>query len=79
MQKQHRETSLRPSGTLDDPELKIFNSSGDAITAAENDNGGTGMNARYLFTPSTDGTYYIVVGKHGGDDTGTYTVSVVVN
>ena len=66
-------------GTLDDPEFEIFNSSGDAITGAENDNGGMGMNARYLFTPSTDGTYYIVVGEHGGDDTGTYTVSVVVN
>ena len=66
-------------GTLVDPEVKIFDSSGSAVSGAEDDNGGEGSNARLVFVPPSTGTYYIEVGEHGSDDTGTYTVSVVAN
>ena len=66
-----------PGGSLPDPTVRILDSNGDPISGAEDDNSGTGSNARLDFEPSSSGTYYIEVSS---SDTriGTYTVSVVV-
>ena len=57
-------------GTLLDSRLAVFDSAGDAIDGAANDNGGVGANARLAsFTPETSGTYYLQVsagGSYGG-------------
>ena len=64
--------------SLGDPELKIYDSAGDAVTGAEDNDSGSGLNARYVFEPTSAGDYYIEVSAHGGNSFGTYTVEVRV-
>ena len=67
--------------SLEDPELKIYNSAGDAVTGAEDNDSGSGLNARYFFEPTSAGDYYIEVFAHDGNALGrfgTYTVEVRV-
>ena len=61
-------------GTLDDPEFAIYGPGGSAVSGAVANDTGAGLNAQLLFTPNSSGSYFIGVGEHGGDDTGTYTV-----
>ncbi len=61
-------------GTLNNPAVAVFDSNGDAILGATDDNGGAGLNARLSFTPTAAATHYISVDDPRG--TGTYTVSV---
>ena len=62
-------------GTLHNPAVAVFDSSGNPIRFAADDNSGVGLNARLAaFTPDSPGTYYIQVDDPGG--IGTYTVSV---
>ena len=68
-----------PGGTLGDPYLKVHDSNGDSIAGAEDDNGGSGSNAKHTFTPTSSGVYYIEVGETGGNDVGTYTLTVAAN
>ena len=63
-------------GTLRDPELKLYDSDGNAIDGAADDDSGTGLNAKLFFRAPAADTYYIEVGDPGGDEAGTYTVSV---
>ena len=62
--------------SLTDPELRIYDSAGDAIAGAEDNDGGSGLNASYVFQPTSTGNHYIEVSEHGDDDFGTYTVDV---
>ena len=60
-------------GTLPNPVMVVYDSSGDALVS--DDNTGTGNNARLTgFVPETDGTYYIGVNGRGG--VGAYRVFV---
>ena len=68
-------------GTLNDPVVRLLNSSGGEIVG--DDNSGTGNNAQLSYTPTDTGTYYVEVGGervHSGNDPGgegrSYTVSV---
>ena len=63
-------------GTLTDPYLKgVYDSDGDFIEGTENNNGGTGKNARVEFTPTESGTYYVSAYAYQAY-VGTYTLSV---
>ena len=63
-------------GALEDPYLRVLNSNGNRIAGANNNDGGSGLNARLLFEPSVSGTYYIEVSENGGDAVGSYVVAV---
>ena len=63
-------------GALEDPYLRVLNSNGNRIVGADNNDGGSGLNARLLFEPSVSGTYYIEVSENGGDAVGSYVVAV---
>ena len=64
-------------GTLDDPRLKVFDSTGDLIDGEEDDDSGAHENSRLFFTPTLTGTYHLQVTGHGEDSLGTYTVSAI--
>ena len=64
-------------GTLDDPRLKVFDSTGDLIDGEEDDDSGAQKNARLFFTPTLTGTYHLQVTGNGEDNLGTYTVSAI--
>ena len=65
-------------GTLSDPRLVgIYNSAGAAITGTEDDNGGTGNNAKKAYKPDYTGYHYVSVGATGSG-TGTYVVSAKI-
>ena len=61
-------------GTLADPELSVYTSSGTLVADATNNDGGVGSNPLLLFTPDSTGAYHVEVGEHGGDEVGTYSV-----
>ena len=65
-------------GTLADPYLRnIRDSSGTEISETENDDGAVGnADSQVIFTPTADGAHYLVASGFGGNDTGTYTLSV---
>ena len=64
------------AGTLDNPLLRrMRDPDGDPISGTRNDNGGTGNNARLVFTATETDTYYIEARGHRLQ-TGTYTVTV---
>lgn len=65
--------SATGGGSLSDPVLRVYNSSGRYLTG--NDDGGTGLDSYLAYTPSASGTYYIEADGYGSR-TGTYTVSV---
>ena len=63
-------------GTLRNPYLRgVYDSDGSRISGTTNDNGGTGLNSRGIFTADDDGTYYVAAGGYG-TNVGTYTLSV---
>ena len=67
------------AGTMSDPYLWLIDSAG--IVIETDDDSGLGNNAQIVFTPTASGTYYIVAGTAsggfgGGNDTGTYSVTV---
>ena len=69
------DTAADYGGTLNNPALAVYDSSGNAIDLATDDNSGVGLNAWLAaFAPDTDGTYYIEVNDPGG--LGTYTVAI---
>ena len=65
-------------GALADPYLRVLDSNGDPIVGADNNDGGSGLNARLLFEPSVSDTYYVEVSENGGDAVGSYDVAVEV-
>lgn len=68
------------AGTMADPYLWLLDSGGTAVVT--DDDGGPGVNAEIVFTPSSSGTYYIAADSYyhqpgiGGSDIGTYSVTV---
>ncbi|NVN88815.1 MAG: DUF4214 domain-containing protein [Rhodopseudomonas sp.] len=60
-------------GTLADPYLTLYNSSGQAI--ASDDDSGTGYDSLLTFTPTASGSYYVGASAYSSG-TGTYSVSV---
>ena len=68
-------------GTLPDPWLPgIADADGSSISTVANQDGGVGVNARTIFTPTTGGIHYVVARTPltASVDTGTYTLSVIV-
>ena len=62
-------------GTLHNPSLAVYDTSGNPVPHAVDDNSGLHLNARLgTFSPATDGEYFIEVKDPGG--VGTYTVAV---
>ena len=62
------------SGTLSDPYLRLYNSSGSLVT--ENDDSGGTFESHLTYTPTTGGTYYVSAGAYSLTQTGTYTMTV---
>lgn len=66
-------------GSLDDPFLRLYDSTGTLITS--NDDGGPGTDASITFTATASGTYFIEAdsfsGDYGQSRTGSYTVEIV--
>ncbi|WP_212699612.1 M10 family metallopeptidase [Thalassovita aquimarina] len=64
------EVSLRGEasgvGTLADPYLRLYDASG--ALKGENDDGGTGLDSRLVFTAEQTGTYYLVAGAWVAND-----------
>lgn len=62
-------------GTLSNPVIRgVYDSAGDLILFTANDDSGEGLNARFLFTPKTSGTFYVAAGGQD-NETGTYSLS----
>ena len=62
-------------GTLADPQLELFNTTGTLVIASDDDTG-TGLNSQITYTPTATGTYYLGALSHTSTGTGTYRVSV---
>ena len=70
------EGSSTNQGTLSDTYLRgIYTSAGVLISGTSADDGGTGYNSRFSFTPTSSGDYFISAGGYGSS-TGTYKLSV---
>ena len=70
------EGSPTGKGTLPDPWLTGINDAGsNSIGGTINDDGGEGVNARLIFTPTATGIHYIEV-QEASAETGTYTLWV---
>jgi serralysin len=63
-------------GTLADPVMALYNSSGTYLTG--NDDGGAGNESHLSYTPLTSGTYYLMARGYASS-TGTYHLSVTPN
>ena len=68
------------AGTLCDPYLRgIYDvnaaADGEPLAGTTDDDSGTGINSRVVFTPTATGTYYVAAGAYG-DREGTYELSV---
>lgn len=61
-------------GTLEDPYLRLRDSTGTQIAAY--DDGGAGVNSRGQFTAATGGTYYLAASSYDPDLVGSYQLSV---
>jgi uncharacterized membrane protein len=67
-------------GTLTDPFLRLRDSAGNSIANAYSDDGGTGFDSRFGYTPTSSGTYYLSVGAgFHTDGTGSYTLHAKLN
>ena len=64
-------------GTLGNPYLYLRDASDTKL--AEDENGGTGRNARIVWTASSTGTFYVDVQESSYVNTGTYTLTVSAN
>src|SRR6266481_2414479 len=62
------------NGTLPDPFLRLRDSSGNTIANAFADDGGTGFDSRFTYTPTSSGTYILSAGSSTASGTGTYKV-----
>lgn len=62
------------SGTLNDPYLYLRNAFGEVVK--QDDDGGTGRDARITFQASHTGTYYLDVGSWEASSRGSYTLDV---
>ncbi len=60
------------NGTLDDPFLYLYDSSG--VVLARDDDGGAGYNANLAYTATANGIYYLGVSDSMESEIGTYTV-----
>ena len=65
--------SATGQGTLADPYLYFYSSSGSLIAQA--DNGGSGANSRLTYVASVGGAFYLGAGANGDNATGTYRLS----
>jgi hypothetical protein len=63
------------AGTLQDPYLRVYNSTG-GFVAEDDDVGGGNLDSRLTFSPTTTGTYYLDAGAFADSYTGTYRISV---
>ena len=66
-------------GTLGNPQLQLLHYVGQLLfPGAQDHDSGTGRNASLTYTPTADGTVYLVVSGEGGTNgtTGSYTVTV---
>ena len=70
------EGSPTSMGTLTDPKLFLLDTSDNLIDS--NDDGGTGFNARIVWTADRTGTVYVFVQHTDSTGTGTYTLTVSV-
>ena len=71
------EGSSTTAGTLADPYLSaVYDANGNYIRGTSDDDRGVGRNSRVFFEAENTGTHYIVAAGDGGDDIGTYGVSV---
>ena len=69
-------------GTLGNPFLTLYDASGSSLMVNDIDSG-VGLNARLIYAPTANGTYYVQAADPGVDSnfggaTGTYTLSVIV-
>ncbi|MDA7429621.1 M10 family metallopeptidase C-terminal domain-containing protein [Primorskyibacter aestuariivivens] len=62
------------AGTLADPYLRLYDSSGNLVTF--NDDGGPGLESSLTFTATSGGTYYVAAGAWDDSYSGTYQMSV---
>ncbi|MDG0978452.1 MAG: S8 family serine peptidase [Halieaceae bacterium] len=62
------------AGTLADPLLRLFSTSGRLVDY--NDNGGIGNDAEFYFAPTETGVYYLQVSSADRDAMGSFTLSV---
>lgn len=70
------EGSPTNAGTLSDTYLDgIYDSNGYLISGTTDDDGGESFNSQLVFTPDSDGSYYISAGAFG-IETGTYQLSI---
>jgi hypothetical protein len=67
------------NGTLTDPEVNIYNSSGQLVYSGANIGGGAGgpggENTQITFNPTSTGTYYIAAASTSGQQTGTFALT----
>ncbi|MBI1189042.1 MAG: hypothetical protein GC206_17180 [Alphaproteobacteria bacterium] len=63
-------------GGLSDPYLAVFGPGDMQNAAAENDDGGGGLNSYLQFTPASSGAHTIVASAFGDFGTGAYTLSI---
>ena len=64
------------SGSLADPFLRLRDSAGSPVPYAFADDGGTGFNSKFTYTPLEDGTFYLAAGSgYHQDGIGTYTLT----
>ncbi|QKS30014.1 MAG: DUF4347 domain-containing protein [Candidatus Accumulibacter similis] len=64
------------SGTLKDPFLRLRDSDGNPVALAFADDGGTGFDSRFTFTPQTNGTYFLAAGTgYQENGMGTYALT----
>ena len=67
--------SRSSDGTLYDPYLRLYNSNGTLLTF--NDDGGSGLESKIIFTASDSGTYYLSAGSYGDYYSGSYLLSTI--
>ncbi|MGE4079740.1 MAG: M10 family metallopeptidase C-terminal domain-containing protein [Reyranella sp.] len=63
-------------GTLEDPYLRLLDSTGLAIGESDDSADGTSTDSLMVFTPWMTGSYYLEVGSYQDSSAGTYTVGV---
>ncbi|AGT10456.1 calcium-binding protein [Paracoccus aminophilus] len=63
------------AGTLADPNLTLTDSAGNKLLFND-DISPTNLDAQLTFTVNRAGTYYLIVGEQGDNDTGSYTISI---
>ena len=63
-------------GTMEDPNVRLYDAGGAQISGTSDDNGGVGNNARTIIRRAPGGTFYVRVAGTN-NKTGTYTLSVI--